>query len=86
MDKNGTQSMALAGTAPLVTTENRLSLMEDQKEIHEHQLVLADIQNRLANFGSVETSPTQELILPTLKHLQTFLHIKEKPDHRRNIS
>lgn len=80
MDQSGTQSMALAGTAPLEPKNDRLPLLQDQKELLEHQLVVTDIKNRLSVFGNVSVSDTKELVLPTLKHIQTMIHIDEKPN------
>jgi menaquinone-specific isochorismate synthase len=66
------RTMALAGTASLAAP----SLLMDVKEMHEHQLVIDDIQNALSPFGKVETAVTSEKMLPSLKHLYTAIMLK----------
>ncbi len=79
-NQHGTQSMALAGTCPDKEMGHRPPLLQDQKELHEHQLVVQDIQSRLQRFGRVQTEPIRELALPGLKHLQTLMHLDFVPD------
>lgn len=65
------KTMALAGTASLESP----SLLENAKEMHEHRLVIEDIQNSLKPFGEVKIGDTQEKLLPTLKHLFTPIEV-----------
>ena len=65
------KTMALAGTASLESP----SLLENPKEMHEHRLVIEDIQNALSSFGEVKIGETQEKMLPTLKHLFTPIEV-----------
>ena len=57
---------ALAGTAPLYHS----SLLQSQKELKEHRIVIKSITSNLANF-SLKTGATQEVCFGNLKHLQT---------------
>ncbi len=61
------ETMALAGTARI----DGPNLLENPKEMHEHALVVADIENVLSPFGHVLVGPTSEKTLPRLKHLYT---------------
>lgn len=75
-------TMALAGTCPVIENGERLNLLEDAKEMHEHILVRDDIVQMLKTYGPVEVGPTHVLNLPTLSHLKTDLrvHCKVSPD------
>ncbi len=66
-------AMALAGTLPRLNNYEGLSLLEDPKELHEHQLVVEDVQKQLSQWGLVKKTPTAILKLTQLFHLQTFL-------------
>lgn len=65
-------TMAVAGTAPL----DAGSLLDDPKEMHEHQLVVEDIGAQLSGFGVVEIGQTAEKTLPSLRHLITPIQVK----------
>lgn len=65
------KTMALAGTCPREDSAQRPSLLEDAKERHEHDLVVQDILQSLANYGELKTAGPQILELPTLFHLKT---------------
>ncbi len=69
-------TMALAGTMPRSEVGKRNSLLKDAKELHEHQLVVVDIQRQLGKWGAVRKSDPKILELPTLLHLQTLLEIE----------
>lgn len=69
------KSMALAGTCPRSEATERQSLLRDPKELHEHQIVIKDIEQRLSKWGYVQKGETQILELPTLMHLQTHLEV-----------
>lgn len=71
LDGLNLKTMALAGTASLETA----SLLDDAKEMHEHRLVIEDIQSSLSLFGEVRVGETSEKILPTLKHLYTPIEV-----------
>ncbi len=74
--KNGkVTTMALAGTMPRSEIGKRNSLLKDPKELHEHQLVVEDLQRQLSKWGWVKKTPPRILELPTLLHLQTLLEI-----------
>ena len=60
-------TMALAGTARLAENHN---LLNDDKELHEHKLVIEDISERLRNKKLV-WSETREWEVGNLKHLRT---------------
>lgn len=77
VDEQTVQTMALAGTMRLpATAEERGYFLKDPKERHEHQLVIDDIQNVLAQFGKVVTQETHLLELPYLLHLKTDLQVR----------
>lgn len=71
-------TMALAGTCPKVDATARESLLKDEKEMHEHLLVLEDIKAVLKPFGEVKTQGPHILELPTLYHLQTHIEVQCK--------
>ncbi len=64
-------TMALAGTRAKLSADDARLLFADSKERHEHQLVIDDIQTRLASFGRVHVGETNVAELPTLLHLKT---------------
>jgi len=76
------QTMAIAGTCPVNENSERLNLLEDAKEMHEHQLVRDDIVQMLETYGSVQVGQTHVLKLPTLSHLKTDIQVRcqAKPD------
>jgi len=67
------RSMALAGTQLKDTKVCRL--LEDPKELHEHQLVVEDILQVLKSFGSVQSDGPHILELPSLWHLKTEMRM-----------
>lgn len=69
------RTMALAGTRPKADSE-RLPLLKDPKELREHQMVIQDIHQRLSKFGNIRTHVTEELELPVLYHLRTFIDLE----------
>jgi menaquinone-specific isochorismate synthase len=75
-DGNIIRSMALAGTCPKSETSQRVPLLKDAKEMHEHNLVVHDIEARLKTWGWVQKSATRILELPTLLHLMTELQVE----------
>lgn len=64
-------SMALAGTMLRSADCNPQSLLKSSKDRHEHQLVVADLEQQLGQLGWVKKSETHVLELPTLFHLRT---------------
>jgi isochorismate synthase EntC len=74
------QTVALAGTVarPGGSDVNSLSrqLLDDSKEREEHQLVIDDLQETLADLGRVQTDVTAALVLPHLIHLKTDIHVE----------
>lgn len=76
------KTMALAGTCPKSEAATRESLLQDAKEMHEHQLVVEDIVQVLSPLGSVRAEETRVLELPTLYHLQTPIEVtcEQMPD------
>jgi menaquinone-specific isochorismate synthase len=79
------RTMALAGTCPKSEGAERLSLLEDEKEMFEHQLVLEDITSVLSAWGSLQTQGPTILELPTLYHLKTEIRVSnvQQPDFKR---
>ena len=64
-------TMALAGTCPKSEQNNRINLLKDPKELHEHNLVVKDISERLNKLGWLQIEETKIVEFPTLLHLQT---------------
>ncbi|MGE0764433.1 MAG: chorismate-binding protein [Bdellovibrionales bacterium] len=71
-----TETMALAGTAP----NPGPPLLESEKDLHEHQLVVQDITRQLSQLGEVKSTPTREWALGKLKHLRTDLSVEAGAD------
>jgi isochorismate synthase EntC len=69
-------TMALAGTMPRSEIGQRISLLKDPKEMHEHELVVRDLERQLGKLAPVRVSQPQILELPTLLHLQTLLEVE----------
>lgn len=70
-----TEAMALAGTA---SQEDSRSLLESEKDVHEHRVVAEDIRQQLKRFGVVKATPMREWSLGRLKHLRTDLAIERE--------
>jgi menaquinone-specific isochorismate synthase len=71
--------MALAGTLPRAEAAFRPELLKDPKELHEHNLVVQDLEiqlEKLVQSSAVHKSKTQILELPTLQHLVTYLEVQ----------
>lgn len=64
-------TVALAGTRALDAEASRLPLLQDQKELREHKIVIEDIQKQLDPLGQLVIGPTCVTKLPTLEHLKT---------------
>lgn len=69
------RTMALAGTCPKSEGHDRQFLLEDSKELFEHQLVLDDIKEVLGRWGSVKTKGPMILELSTLYHLKSEIEV-----------
>lgn len=70
------QSMALAASAPRGLTETEddrfaKKLLNDPKEVYEHQVVSERLTERLGTFGKVETGDISILKLHNIQHLYT---------------
>jgi menaquinone-specific isochorismate synthase len=66
------ESMALAGTFPHPGPQ----LLECEKSVREHELVVDDLRTQLGRFGKVQETPTREWVLGSLKHLRTDLNVE----------
>lgn len=66
------QTMALAGTGPI----GGPSLLDNPKEMLEHQIVIDHICEALKGLGKLDTSPTREQDYPFLKHLLTPIRVR----------
>lgn len=69
------QTMALAGSMPKSEEHNRVSLLQDSKELREHELVVNDLVTKLKPLGWLKKYDTEVLELPTLYHLRTRLEV-----------
>jgi menaquinone-specific isochorismate synthase len=67
------ETMALAGTR--LKGSSCLPLLDDPKELEEHQLVIEGIRSALGPFGKVMAGQTTELVLPHLSHLFTPIQV-----------
>lgn len=80
-EKNHIYTMALAGTAPVASMDQ---LKSDPKELHEHVLVVKDIENRLSSFGWVRIEPTKVIKIGPLAHLRTEIQVQSNHiDHMK---
>jgi menaquinone-specific isochorismate synthase len=66
------KTMALAGTG----IADGPSLLDDEKEMHEHRLVVRHIEGELKFFGDSRIGQTTERVYGALKHLYTPLEFK----------
>lgn len=67
-------TMALAGTAK--TNSSSPTMLQDKKLLHEHQVVVDDIVERLHYFGLIDVGQLQLLQLPHLTHLYTPINVE----------
>lgn len=76
------KTMALAGTCPKSERAERDSLLQDEKEMQEHRLVVEDLTQMLSSWGEVQAQGPYILELPALYHLKTDLevHCPSMPD------
>ncbi|HUP45802.1 MAG TPA: chorismate-binding protein [Thermoanaerobaculia bacterium] len=70
----GYKTMALAGTRPMMRSDE---LLRSPKEMREHRLVVDDIARRLAPFGNVEIGALGIMTLPGIAHLITPIFFME---------
>lgn len=70
------QTMALAGTCPKAEAAHRPSLLDDPKEMQEHDFVVQDMSEILSRYGKVSRQGPKLLELPTLWHLQTKFFVQ----------
>jgi menaquinone-specific isochorismate synthase len=79
-NQNGSllKTMACAGTCP--HGEAKKGLLEDSKQIREHQYVIEGIRESLDKLGDVQEGELNILELPTLSHLITSLTVNLKKD------
>lgn len=78
---NEYETMALAGTRARFQGEfenSEDSLLNDSKEIFEHQKVIEDIENILSDFSDFKKDKTEVIKLPQLIHLKTLFKFKLK--------
>jgi menaquinone-specific isochorismate synthase len=68
------ETMAVAGTCDS-SEEDEALFLRNEKERHEHQLVVEGITNALSPFGVVNHGSTGLLKLPKLTHLFTPIHL-----------
>ena len=76
--KGTVHTMALAGTCPKSEAADRESLLNDAKEMQEHQLVVEDLKEIFKNSGAVKTQGPYVMELPSLYHLRTDIEIQTK--------
>lgn len=67
-------TMALAGTVK--TNSSSTKMLGDKKLLHEHQVVVNDIVERLHSFGQINVGQQQLLQLPHLTHLYTPISVE----------
>lgn len=71
-DGNLIHSMALAGTMFRSVESDPQKFLKNPKEVHEHRLVVEDLEKQLKQLGWVKKSEMEVLQLPTLFHLRTL--------------
>ena len=69
-------TVALAGTRRDRDRETLGPLLDDPKELQEHEFVIQGVSESLQGLGLTLRYPTQELALPGLSHLQTRLELR----------
>jgi menaquinone-specific isochorismate synthase len=74
-DKHQLKTMALAGTRPR-DDKKRSLLLDDQKELGEHYIVVDYLSHALEDLGRVHSQPTEVMALPHLEHLMTQIEVK----------
>lgn len=70
------KTMALAGTCH--STQNKEAFLLNEKELHEHRLVVEGICQSLQTVGEIKVGTVQFLQLPKLTHLLTPIEIELK--------
>lgn len=77
-------TMALAGTKPRFSEDGHenldVLLLEDQKEMAEHQFVVEDLIKELSIYGAVQKTEPFVQRLPTLMHLKTEIKVHLSSD------
>lgn len=76
LDDQNLKTVALAGTLPDSEKAHRKPLLQDQKELKEHQFVIQDIKNIFEKKGFLKILDTKVLQLPGLAHLKTEINIE----------
>lgn len=84
---NELTTMALAGTRNS-ELEKQNSLLNDEKEIFEHELVVKGLKEKLKDLGERQCSPTYVWDLGSLSHLRTDIQVelREKPQAQNLFS
>lgn len=70
------QSMALAGTMAKSADVSAKNLLRSEKDLHEHQVVVQDLDVQLRKLGWVKKGDLQVIELPTLYHLMTPFQVE----------
>lgn len=70
------ETMACAGTSPVHEGQCFKDLLNDPKEMDEHNLVKDDIFNSLKNFGQIKLEPTRIVQFQHIAHLITPIQVK----------
>jgi menaquinone-specific isochorismate synthase len=79
-------TMALAGTLPRSDLGQRLPLLEDKKELSEHDFVVNDLVKQLSPLGTVQVGSARVMELPNLFHLVTDIELEISPEHSTGFS
>lgn len=74
VNEHSITTMALAGTG--LSQDLKGSLLENPKEMHEHSLVVQNLQQKLGKHFDVNTQDTFEWELNPLKHLRTDITVQ----------
>lgn len=69
------QTVAIAGSLPNADSNSRTPLMNDPKELREHELVVNDLITRLKPLGWLKKFDLEILQLTKLQHLKTRLEV-----------
>ncbi len=74
---NSTQlsTMALAGTK---LSSNKTSLLDDPKQVFEHEVVADRLQKTFSQFGDVQRGETKQWVIGDLTHLKADIHVPLK--------
>ncbi len=84
--ESGYKTKALAGTISTSISDYEEQILNDEKEIEEHQLVIEDISEKIKTIGKIQyKGDTHVFNFGNIAHLQTLIHFKVNDGQEDNI-